>query len=113
MDRPKVDPAGASAASQTAGEGAAPSSPTIIPSARQPVKSPARHAGIARSDTEADDHFARSFGRALNGRSSSGQGLEDRKDNTMIAVALVIAWLAVVGLVLIARGDYRQRRPIR
>ena len=31
----------------------------------------------------------------------------------MIAVALVIAWLAVVGLVLIARGDYRPRRPIR
>ena len=37
----------------------------------------------------------------------------DRKDNDMIAVALVIAWFAVVGLVLIARGDYRQRRPIR
>jgi hypothetical protein len=50
---------------------------------------------------------------ALNGRSSSGQGPEDRKDNDMIAVALVIAWFAVVGLVLIARGDYRQRRPIR
>ena len=31
----------------------------------------------------------------------------------MIAVALVIAWFAVVGLALIARGDYRQRRPIR
>lgn len=31
----------------------------------------------------------------------------------MIAVALVIAWLAVVGLVLIARGDYRSRRSIR
>ena len=31
----------------------------------------------------------------------------------MIAVALVIAWFAVVGLVLMARGDYRQRRPIR
>jgi hypothetical protein len=60
--------------------------------------------------------FARvPFGKtcALNGRSSSGQGPEDRKDNNMIAVALVIAWLAVVGLVLIARGDYRQRRPIR
>ena len=50
---------------------------------------------------------------ALNGRSSSGQGPEDRKDNDMIAVAFVIAWFAVVGLVLIARGDYRQRRPIR
>ena len=49
----------------------------------------------------------------MNGRSFSEQGLEDRKDNAMIAVALVIAWLAVVGLVLIARGDYRQRRPIR
>lgn len=31
----------------------------------------------------------------------------------MIAVALVIAWFAVVCLVLIARGDYRPRRPIR
>jgi hypothetical protein len=31
----------------------------------------------------------------------------------MIAVALVIAWFAVVGLVLIARADYRHRRPIR
>jgi hypothetical protein len=50
---------------------------------------------------------------ALNGRSPSGQGPEDRKDNAMIAVALVIAWFAVVGLVLIARGDYRQRRPIQ
>jgi hypothetical protein len=79
------------------------------------VTSPARHAGIARSITEADDHFARApfWKRALNGRSSSGQGPEDRKDNDMIAVALVIAWFAVVGLVLMARGDYRQRRPIR
>ena len=60
--------------------------------------------------------FSRSFvceACALNGRSSSGQGPEDRKDNDMIAVALVIAWFAAVGLVLIARGDYRQRRPIR
>ena len=31
----------------------------------------------------------------------------------MIAVALVVAWFAVVGLVLIARGDYRQRQPLR
>jgi hypothetical protein len=31
----------------------------------------------------------------------------------MITVALVIAWFAVVGLVLIARGDYRERPPIR
>lgn len=78
------------------------------------MTSPARHAGIARSITEADDQLRafRSNG-ALNGRSSSGQGPEDRKDNDMIAVALVIAWFAVVGLVLIARGDYRQRRPIR
>jgi hypothetical protein len=35
----------------------------------------------------------------------------DRKDNAMIAVALVVAWLAVVGLVLIARTDY-SRRPL-
>jgi hypothetical protein len=78
------------------------------------VTSPARHAGIARSITEADDQLRVPFGNgALNGRSSSGQGPEDRKDNDMIAVALVIAWFAVVGLVLIARGDYRQRRPIR
>ena len=31
----------------------------------------------------------------------------------MNAVALVIAWFAVTGLVLIARVSYRQRRPIR
>ena len=31
----------------------------------------------------------------------------------MSAVALVVAWLAVVGLVLIARGDYRPRRLTR
>jgi len=31
----------------------------------------------------------------------------------MLAVALVIAWFAVVGLVLIARGDYRGRQSIR
>ena len=30
----------------------------------------------------------------------------------MIAVALGIAWLAIVGLVLIARGDYRARQLI-
>jgi hypothetical protein len=48
-----------------------------------------------------------------NGRSSSEQGPQARKDKRMIAVALVIAWCAVVGLVLIARGDYRSRRPIR
>jgi hypothetical protein len=35
----------------------------------------------------------------------------DRKDNAMIAVALVVAWFAVVGLVLIARADY-SRRPL-
>ena len=78
------------------------------------MTSPARHAGIARSITEADDHFrARSVweARALNGRSSSEQGLQDRKDNDMIAVALVVAWFAVVGLVLIARADYG-RRPL-
>jgi hypothetical protein len=78
------------------------------------VTSPARHAGIARSITEADDEFrARSFrgACALNGRSSSEQGPEDRKDNDMIAVALVVAWFAVVGLVLIARADYG-RRPL-
>ena len=47
--------------------------------------------------------------RAVNGRSSAEQGPQDRKDNDMIA-ALVIAWFAVVGLVLIARVDYR--RPL-
>lgn len=31
----------------------------------------------------------------------------------MIAFALATAWCAVVGLVLIARGDYRVRRSIR
>ena len=31
----------------------------------------------------------------------------------MIAVALVIAWFAVAGLVLIARGEYGQRQPLR
>ena len=31
----------------------------------------------------------------------------------MITVALVIAWFAVVGLVLIARGDYAARPVIR
>jgi hypothetical protein len=31
----------------------------------------------------------------------------------MIAVALVIAWFAVGGLVFIARGDYRPRRERR
>jgi hypothetical protein len=31
----------------------------------------------------------------------------------MIAVALALAWCAVVGLVLIARGDYRPRRSLR
>ena len=45
----------------------------------------------------------------MNGRSSSEQGLMDRKDNAMIAVALVVAWFAVVGLVLIARADYGLR----
>jgi len=36
---------------------------------------------------------------------------QDRKDNDMIAVALVVAWFAVVGLVLIARVDYG-RHPL-
>lgn len=31
----------------------------------------------------------------------------------MNAFALVIAWLAVAALVLIARADYRARKPIR
>lgn len=53
-----------------------------------------------------------SFGKRArqNGRSSTEQGLQDRKDNDMIA-ALVVAWFAVVGLVLIARADYG-RRPL-
>jgi len=28
-------------------------------------------------------------------------------------VALMVAWFAVVGLLLIARADYRQRQPLR
>jgi len=62
---------------------------------------------------EADDQFrARSVrgACAVNGRSSPEQGLQDRKDNDMIA-ALVVAWFAVVGLVLIARADYGRRTP--
>src|SRR5262245_14330302 len=62
--------------------------------------------------TEPEDQFrARSFRGegALNGQSSSGERPEANKDNIMITVAFVIAWLAVVGLVLIAQGDYRQR----
>ena len=40
--------------------------------------------------------------------------LHHRKDNIIMnAVALVIAWLAVAVLVLLARDDYRRRRPIR
>ncbi len=31
----------------------------------------------------------------------------------MIDVALALGWFAVVGLVLIARADYRPRPPIR
>jgi hypothetical protein len=31
----------------------------------------------------------------------------------MNAVALAVAWIAVVGLVLIARADYGRRPPIR
>ena len=31
----------------------------------------------------------------------------------MNAIALVIAWFAIVGLVLIARAEYRERPPIR
>jgi hypothetical protein len=31
----------------------------------------------------------------------------------MIAVALAVAWFAVVGLVLIARADYSRRPQIR
>lgn len=52
----------------------------------------------------------RSGGVRVNGRSSLEQGPEERKDNDMIA-ALVVAWFAVVGLVLIARADYG-RRPL-
>jgi hypothetical protein len=51
--------------------------------------------------------------RIGNGRTSSEQGLPTGKDNNMIAVALVIAWGAVAGLVLIAQGDYRPRREMR
>ena len=61
-------------------------------------------------------HFRTRFvreARAMNGRSSPEQGPEDRKDNTMIDVALALGWFAVVGLVLIARADYRPRPPIR
>ena len=49
----------------------------------------------------------------MNGRSSSEQGPEDRKDNAMSAVAIVVAWIAVVGLVLIARADYGRRLRTR
>jgi hypothetical protein len=40
-------------------------------------------------------------------------GPQDRKEKAMNAFPLVVAWLAVVTLVLIARGDYRTRKPIR
>jgi hypothetical protein len=74
------------------------------------VTSPARHAGIARSITEADDQFARlrSGSVRVSGRSATAQGHQNRKDNIMIAVALV-AWFAVVGLIVIARVDYGPR----
>ena len=77
------------------------------------MTSPARHAGIARSITEADDQFARVlFGsaRARTAEAPRSKAIQDRKDNDMIA-ALVVAWFAVVGLVLIARADYG-RRPL-
>ena len=78
------------------------------------MTSPARHAGIARSITEADDQFARvTFGKVRAERPKlHGARPQERKDNNMI-VALTVAWFAVVGLVLIARGDYRQRQPLR
>ena len=39
------------------------------------------------------------------------KALKTERSNAMIAVALVVAWFAVVGLVLIARADYG-RRPL-
>ena len=41
------------------------------------------------------------------------KALKTERTTTMIAVALGIAWFAVVSLVLIARGDYRVRQLIR
>jgi hypothetical protein len=38
---------------------------------------------------------------------------QERKDNNMTYVALAIAWIVVMGLVLIARVAYRPRRSIR
>jgi hypothetical protein len=49
----------------------------------------------------------------LNGRSSTEQGPKIERTTTMLAVALAVAWFAVVVLVLIARGDYRQRQLTR
>ena len=51
--------------------------------------------------------------RALNGRSSTEQGPKIERTTNMLVVALVVAWLAVVGLVLIARDDYRVRQLTR
>jgi hypothetical protein len=63
---------------------------------------------------EADDRFAHApFGERAERPKLFGARPQDRKDNNMIAVALVVGGFAVVGLVLIARADYRQRRPIR
>jgi len=54
-----------------------------------------------------------SGGVGATGRSSAEQGPKTERAATMPSVALVIAWLAAAGFMLIARGDYRPRRSIR
>jgi hypothetical protein len=41
------------------------------------------------------------------------KALKTERTTTMIAVAIVVGWLAVAALVLIARSDYRARQLTR
>ena len=48
----------------------------------------------------------------VNGRPLRSEAL-NKKEDKMITIALCVAWIAVTGLVLIARADYRKPRSTR
>jgi hypothetical protein len=77
---------------------------------------PDQNSGAGVTSAPPTHHFARAqFGKR--GRRTAealrSKALKTERTTSMNAVALVVAWLAVVTLVLIARSDYRARKPIR
>ena len=89
--------------------------PRPLPGSSTVERPPVKRRDVGANPTPAASFARASFGERARGTAEAlrSKASKTERTTTMIAVALVIAWLAVVGLVLIARVDYRRRPLIR